>query len=122
MVEFDIIRYLSGLTGFVFDKAVLERVALDRGVENVQSVKELDDKTKDLLRADLFYVMYTSPNTTASSTKQHGAYSHTVGSQTIYDRKWIYNTFMTIYHKYDDKKLETVDSDEGGLQWINEEE
>ena len=46
---FDIIRYMSGLTGFVFDKAVLERVALERGVAEVESYNDMDVRTRDLL-------------------------------------------------------------------------
>ena len=61
--EFDIIKYLSGIFGgFVFDKAVLERIALDRGVLEVTDYSELDTKTKELLRADLAYAAYYSPS------------------------------------------------------------
>ena len=60
--RFDIIEFLSGLTNYVFDKAVLKRIALDRGVLSVTSYSELDDKTKDLLRADLLLAAYLSPN------------------------------------------------------------
>ena len=116
--KFDIIDYLSGLTGFVFDKAVLKRIALDRQVLEV-SPTDLDAKTKDLLRADLLYVAYVSPNVWASSTHSHGSYSQTIGSQTIYvaDKERIYNIFMGIYRKYNDAKLEEV-SDNGTLQWL----
>ena len=79
--KFDILEYLSGLTSFVFDKAVLKRIALDRDVLNVTSYSELDDKTKDLLRADLLLAAYLSPNVWASYTHSHGSYSQTTGSQ-----------------------------------------
>ena len=116
--KFDIIDYLSGLTGFVFDKAVLKRIALDRQVLEVPPT-DLDAKTKDLLRADLLYVAYVSPNVWASSTHSHGSFSQTIGSQTIYieDKERIYNIFMGIYRKYNDAKLEEVD-DNGTLQWL----
>ena len=39
--KFDIIDYLSGLTNFVFDKAVLNRVALDCGVSEVTEYGQL---------------------------------------------------------------------------------
>lgn len=118
MAEFDIIEYLSGLTGFVFDKSVLKRIALDRGVSDIRSYSDLDSRTKELLRADLLYTAYLSPDVIASSTKQHGSYTQTVGSQTVYDRRWLYNSFITIYHKYDDEKLEAAESSDGGLQWL----
>lgn len=108
--KFDILEYLSGLTSFVFDKAVLKRIALDRGVLSVTSYSELDDKTKDLLRADLLLAAYLSPNVWASYTHSHGSYSQTMGSQTIYieEKERIYNMLRNIYSKYDDAKLEEI--------------
>lgn len=118
--KFDIIDYLSGLTGYVFDKAVLKRIALDRSVDSVTSYDELDAKMKDLLRADLLYVAYLSPNTWASHTNQHGSFSQTVGSQTMtnQEKERIYNTFIAIYKKYDDAKLEEIENEQGFLQWL----
>ena len=108
--KFDILEYLSGLTSFVFDKAVLKRIALDRGVMSATSYSELDDKTKDLLRADLLLAAYLSPNVWASYTHSHGSYSQTTGSQTIYieEKERIYNMLRNIYSKYDDAKLEEI--------------
>lgn len=118
---FDIIEYLSGLTGFVFDKAVLKRIALDRDVLDVTDYSELSNKTKDLLRADLMFVAYYSPNVWASSQHSHGSYSKTIGAQTIHaeDKERLYNSFVNIYKKYEDKKLEEVSSYEGTLQWLD---
>ena len=47
MASFDIIRYMSSLTGYVFDDAVLERIALERNVAEVGSFAELSEKDKD---------------------------------------------------------------------------
>ena len=121
METFDIIEYLSGLTQFVFDKAVLKRIAYDRDVTDVTDYEELDAKTRDLLRADLLYTAYISPNVWASSSQSHGSYTKTVGSQTIYteDKERLYNTFVSIYKKYEDPMLEEVESsDSGSLQWL----
>ncbi len=121
MNTFDIIEYLSGITMFTFDKAVLNRIALDRGVSNVVVYEELDTKTKELLRADLLLAAYISPNVWASSTHSHGSYTKVIGSQTIYteDKERLYNTFVNIYKKYNDPMLEEVQSlDSGGLQWL----
>ena len=117
--KFDIIEYLSGLTGFVFDKAVLKRIALDRGVYGVQCFSELTQQDKDLMRADLLLVAYLSPNVWASSTHAHGSFSQTIGSQTIYveEKERLYNAFISIYKKYDDAKLYEIE-DNGYLQWI----
>jgi hypothetical protein len=119
--KFDIIEYLSGLTGFVFDKAVLKRIALDRGVYGVQCFSELTQQDKDLMRADLLLVAYLSPNVWASSTHAHGSFSETIGSQTVYteDKERIYNQFINIYKKYDDEKLTEVEDLGGDLQWLD---
>lgn len=119
--EFDIIKYISGLlAGFVFDKATLERIALDRGVMGVTSYEELDAKTKELLKADLAYSAYYSPSVWASSTHSHGSYSKSRGSQTVADndKERLYNIFSSVYKKYDDPVLEQVEAEESNLQWM----
>lgn len=115
--SFDIIEYLSGMTGFVFDKAVLKRIAMDRGVENVSHQSELNSKTKELLFADLLRTAYLSPDKTASSTTQHGNFVQTVGSQTIRDKYSIYKMMMRIYGKYDDEAQFLV-PEPSTLQWL----
>lgn len=118
MAQFDIITYLEGLTAFVFDKAVLTRIAMERDVSDIADFKSLTQKQKDLLLADLLFVIYTSPNYTASQTNQHGAYTKTIGSQRYDTKTDIYNLMIGLYKKYDDDKLELVSS--GGVSWINE--
>lgn len=121
MSSMNIIEYLSGLTAFVFDKSVLQRVALDRGVLDVEDVSTLDTKTRDLLKADLFYVAYLSPNVWASSKNQHGSFSQSIGGQTLSasDKERLYNFFTYIYKKYDDEMLSEVLASDSTLQWIN---
>lgn len=121
MERFDIIEYLAGLFAFTFDKTVLKRIALEREVSDVTDYEDLDAQTKDLLRADLMYTAYYSPNVWASSTQSHGSYTKTIGSQTIYaaDRERLYNAFMSIYRKYNDDKLEEIEGSTGTLQWLD---
>lgn len=61
MKDFDIIRYMSTLTGFDLPSAVLERIALERGLRGVDDYAMLDQRDKDLLLADILFVIYTSP-------------------------------------------------------------
>lgn len=119
--NFDIIEYLSGLTGYVFDKAVLKRIALDRNVHEVKDYSELDKATRDLLFADLLYVAYISPNVWASSTQSHGSYTKSIGSQTTYteDKERLYNQIVSIYKKYNDEKLEEIENSDSNLQWLD---
>lgn len=121
-IEFDIIKYLSGLLGgFVFDRATLEGIAWERDVIDVTSFDELDTRTKELLKADLARAAYYSPNVWASSTQSHGSYTKSIGSQTLYegDRERLYNIFSTIYKKYDDAALKEVNEQDSNLQWLD---
>lgn len=120
MSEFDIIEYLSGLTTFVFDKAVLQRIALDRGVSEVQEYVNLDTQTKDLLRADLLYEAYLSPTMSASVSNSHGNFSKSIGSQqlTKEDKEKLFDAFYMIYKKYNDPKIEEIEEKTSSLQWL----
>ena len=120
MAAFNIIGYLSGLTGYVFDKDVLQRIALERGVLDVVDFSELDERTKELLLADLLYTAYLSPNIMASYSVKHGSYSRSTGGQTIYakEKERLYNIFSKIYRKYNDSMAESVGSLDCNLQWL----
>jgi hypothetical protein len=111
MATQEVIDYMSGLTGFVFDKDVLNRVALDRHVEE-SDPKTFDKRTQDLLTADLLLTAYLSPDVWASHSSKHGSYSRSVGAQTLYNKDKIYNYLLGIYKLYDDPKLEQLG--EGG--------
>lgn len=119
--KFDILEYLSGLTGFVFDKAVLKRIALDRDVFYVSDYSELSTKDKDLCKADLLYTVLSSPNTWASSTQAHGSFSKTIGNQQVSDanKESIRNQIIGIYKKYDDAMLSEMEDSDGFLQWLD---
>ena len=118
MASFDIIRYMSSLTGYIFDDAVLERIALERNVAGVASFSEITDKDKDLLTADLLFVLYTSPSKSASISKKHGQFSMSIGGQTITDKDNIFDTMMRLYKKWEDHKVEELESMRGGLEWM----
>lgn len=119
-IEFNILSYLAGLTGYVFDKDVLTRIAWEREVTDVSSYDELDQRTIDLLRADLLYAAYLSPNSWASSTNSHGSYSRTVGAQTMTnkDKERLYDMFISIYKKYGDEKYNEIEASQSSLQWL----
>lgn len=116
MSEFDIIEYISGLTGFVFDKAVLNRIALDRGVSCVTSYEQLGQEEKDLLLADCLFTAYCSPNVMANRSLQHGSFSKSYGHQTV-NRDELYQIFMGIYRKYGEE--EKVADALGTVRWID---
>lgn len=120
MSKFDIIEFISSLTGFVFDKAVLKRIALERQVYDATDFNQLSKQDIDLMRADLLLTAYLSPNVIASNTQAHGSYSQTIGSQTISseDKEKLYNIFYGIYKRYNDDKLSEVEGLDGTLEWL----
>ena len=118
MASFDIIRYMSSLTGYVFDDAVLERIALERNVAEVGSFSEITEKDRDLLTADLLFVLYTSPSHSASISKKHGQFSMSIGSQTITDKDGIFEFMMRLYQKWEDPKVKELEDMGGGLEWM----
>lgn len=107
-IEFDILQYMSGLTGFTFDKAVLTRIALERGVDQVTAYSQLTKQQKDLITADLLLTAYLSPNVWASFDQSHGSYKKGIGSQTMYNKEEILDYLRGIYEEYEDEKLDEV--------------
>ena len=121
MQEFDILGYLDGLTTFSFDEAVLNRVAIECGVSKVTTYEELTEEQKD--RCKIFETVVFGPYLIASSSKQHGAWSESIGSQQVTSASLssIKAELRRLYKKYgEDEKLETIEEAEGVIQWIAE--
>lgn len=118
MAVFNIIDYLGGLTSYFLDRAVLNNIALERGVSDISSFEQLTQQQKDLCRADIYYNLWLSPHTSASEAQSHGSFSHSWGHQTLTeeDKERFYNLFMAIYKKYDDPMLEQIEA--GSMQWL----
>ena len=118
-MQFDIIEYMKSLTGYSISDSILKRIAMEREVSEVSDYKQLGQREKDLILADILFVAYTSPYQTSSHTKQHGAFSQTIGSQIITDKKGLLNMIIAYYKKWNDEKLEAIESLNDGLQWLS---
>lgn len=116
-MAFDIVTYMGSLTGFSFERSVLERIALERGVLEITNINQLTPKDRDLILADMLFVIYTSPSQSASISKSHGSFSQTIGSQIITDKDNIYELMMKLYKKWGEVPEELEDM-ENGLQWL----
>ena len=97
---FDIIKYISGLTTFVFDKGSLENIALERGVSSIVKFEEITQEEKDLILADLYYLALTSADSSASYSTKHGSFSESIGSQKIGNKEILYAAMNKIYKQY----------------------
>ena len=121
--KFNILSYLSGMTTFVFDKAVLERVAIKCGVAEIDSFADLTEEVEDKCKAMLLETIVYGPYQTASSTSQHGSYTLTVGAQTITSQalETIKTELRRLYKKYsEDAKLEALNASGGEIKWVSE--
>lgn len=122
---FDILDYLSGMTNFVFDKSVLNRVALECGVSEIEAFVDLTEEQKDRCKMALLETIVFGVYQTASTTNQHGAYTLTVGAQTITSKalESIKSELRRLYRKYgEDDKLEALQESDGEVKWINEKD
>ncbi len=119
---FDILEYLSGMTNFVFDKAVLKRIALECEVADKEAYADLTDEDKDKCKIALLETIVYGPYQTASSSNQHGTYTLTVGAQTITSAalESIKSELRRLYKKYSDEdKIDALDSTGGEMKWID---
>lgn len=120
---FDILDYLSGLTNFIFDKSVLNRVAIECGVRDASSYVDITEEQRDHCKMALFETIVYGPHQTASVSNQHGSYTSSVGAQTITTSalESIKSELSRLYKKYDEEdKIEALAGTGGGLMWIPE--
>lgn len=119
--KFNIINYLAGMTGFVFDKDVLQRIALDCGVSEVTDYKELTQENKDRCMIALLRTILNTPYSTASHTSKHGEWQEQIGSQSLTEayREEIKAQLKKLAEKYDDEELlEELEDMGANLQWM----
>lgn len=113
------------MTNFVFDKSVLNRVALECGVAEIEAFVDLTEEQKDKCKIALLETIVFGVYQTASTTNQHGAYTLTVGAQTITSKalESIKSELRRLYKKYgEDDKLEALQESDGEVKWVNEKD
>ena len=113
---FDIIEYMSGLTGFVLDDSVLRRIAIERGVSEVTAYEELEERDRDLILADILMAVYFAGYELPSFQHQHGQFSTSIGKQTIKDKDSLLAWARRLYRKWGDEKEDLVPTSE--LSWM----
>ena len=119
--RFNIINYLSGMTGFVFDKDVLQRIALDCGVSEVREYTELTQEDKDRCKMALLRTILETPYSTASHTSKHGEWQEQIGSQSLTAafREEIKTQLKKLAQKYGDEELlEELEGMDANLEWM----
>lgn len=117
METFDIVKWMNSRVGYDIPVAALENIVLERGLTDVTDFADLTDEDKDLTLADILFYMWTSPTQTATESKSHGDFTYSKGSQTLTDKRNIYNTMMGLYRKWGDAKADMIEDTEGGCVW-----
>ena len=120
-MTFNIIDFIAGLYPYVFDIAVLRRVAYDCGVIEITEYSELTEEQKDRCKIALLETLVLSPYQTASQTSKHGEWQEQTGSQmtTAKNIESIKNELKRLYKKYgEDEKLEQLESETANLEWM----
>ncbi len=120
-MTFNIIDFIAGLYPYVFDIAVLRRVAYDCGVIEITEYSELTEEQKDRCKIALLETLVLNPYQTASQTSKHGEWQEQTGSQmtTAKNIESIKNELKRLYKKYgEDEKLELLESETANLEWM----
>lgn len=120
-MTFNIIDFIAGLYPYVFDIAVLRRVAYDCGVIEITEYSELTEERKDRCKIALLETLVLNPYQTASQTSKHGEWQEQTGSQmtTAKNIESIKNELKRLYNKYgEDEKLEQLESETANLEWM----
>ena len=121
-MTFNIIDFIAGLYPYVFDIAVLRRVAYDCGVIEITEYSELTEEQKDRCKIALLETLVLNPYQTASQTSKHGEWQEQTGSQmtTAKNIESIKNELKRLYKKYgEDEKLEQLESETANLEWMD---
>lgn len=119
--SFNIISYLAGMTGFLFDRDTLCRIAMDCNVDSVTDYTELTQEDKDKCKIALLETVLLSPHSTASQTNEHGGYRTQTGSQTVTAAVLdnVKSELRRLYGKHDmQEKLDALDDMCATLQWM----
>lgn len=120
-MTFNIIDFIAGLYPYVFDIAVLRRVAYDCGVIEITEYSELTEEQKDRCRIALLETLVLNPYQTASQTSKHGEWQEQTGSQmtTAKNIESIKNELKRLYKKYGmDEELEQLENETANLEWM----
>lgn len=116
MASFDIISYLGSLVGYPVSKESLERIATERGLRDVTDWTEITRRQRNLVIADILFILFTSPSNTGSTTRSHDGFTVTVGGVILTDKSDMYALMMKLYNNPDGELYEMLD-DVGGCEW-----
>jgi hypothetical protein len=107
------------MTGYQFTKEQLKQIAIDRGVYGISDLSELTLRARNLMLADMLFIIFTSYTNSGSTTKSHGDYSVTIGAKQITDKADIYKLMTSLYENPEQEVYQAISNLSGGCQWLD---
>lgn len=95
-------EYLRGYVSIPLTDETIKSILADRGVDSGADLSELDEKAKDLCKADAFFWVAGAPRTRTSVEDVNGVWKHKEGGYTLSDdaRNRYLALARAIYYKY----------------------
>lgn len=102
-------EYLYGCVGFDVTEAAVSTILIDRGVERGYPVLELDKRTKDLCRADLYMWCASTPSKIGSIEEADGYWKHKEGGKesSAFDKRNLRAMANDIYKMYGENTIKS---------------
>ena len=94
--------YLRGCVGFDVDDSAISTILIDRGLLPGTDVTELDKRTKELCKADLYMWCASTPSVKGSIEDSHGVWKHKEGGtqSSAFDKRNLRAMANDIYKRY----------------------
>lgn len=102
-------EYLKGKVGFDVSDNAIASILVDREVQPGTDVTELDKRTKDLCRADLYMWCASTPSKTGSVEDADGVWKHKEGGteSSAFDKRTLRQMANDIYGMYGENRTVT---------------
>lgn len=102
-------EYLKGKVGFDVSDNAIASILVDREVQPGADVSELDKRTKDLCRADLYMWCASTPSKTGSVEDADGVWKHKEGGteSSAFDKRTLRQMANDIYGMYGENRTVT---------------
>ena len=102
-------EYLRGCVGFEVSDNAITTILIDRGINPGTDVSNLDKRTKDLCKADLYMWCASTPSTIGSVEDADGEWKHKEGGtqSSAYDKRNLRQMAYDIYKRYGENVIQS---------------
>lgn len=97
--------YLFGCVNFAVPEEAVEHLSFERGTGMETALPDVDTRTKELLKADLYIWICMGAGRTNNVTDSDNGWSHSEGGYTLSDndKERMLNYAKSIYARYDEE-------------------